>query len=206
MQSYHTLGGPAEASVTEKKSEFIASAAPAATEEEALAFLEKIRAGHRTASHNVYAYSLRENARRRYSDDGEPQKTAGLPVLEVITHKPVEDCIIVVTRYFGGTLLGTGGLVRAYTAAAQAVLQQAEILTVRLCISLTLAIEYPLLETALRLFADTGAKLDEPLYAEAVTLCAVLPAGAEAALLPKLDALCRGQANVTVGTPFYTPF
>ena len=87
------------------------------TEEKALAVLNAVRAANRTARHNVYAYVL-QNGRTRYYDDGEPAKTAGTPVLETIGHAGVSDVIVVVTRYFGGILLGTGGLVRAYTAAA----------------------------------------------------------------------------------------
>ena len=81
----------------------------------AVAFLEQVRAANRTARHNVYAYRLREGNRERYSDDGEPAKTAGTPALEVLQHSGLTDLIVVVTRYFGGVLLGTGGLVRAYT-------------------------------------------------------------------------------------------
>ena len=99
----------------EKKSRFIAALSFADSEEAAVAFLEQVRAANRTARHNVYAYRLREGNRERYSDDGEPAKTAGTPALEVLQHSGLTDLIVVVTRYFGGVLLGTGGLVRAYT-------------------------------------------------------------------------------------------
>ncbi|MFR1639227.1 MAG: IMPACT family protein, partial [Eggerthellaceae bacterium] len=123
--TYTTIAGRATAEIEEKKSRVIASLAHVETEDEALAFLEEIRAANRMARHNVYAYVLREGGagvqgRVRYSDDGEPQKTAGLPTLEVIQHAGLTDVIAVVTRYFGGVLLGTGGLVRAYTQATQA--------------------------------------------------------------------------------------
>ena len=87
--------------------------------------LEHVRAANRTARHTVYAYVLRQGGRTRYSDDGEPAKTAGTPVLEAIGHAGLSDVIVVVTRYFGGILLGTGGLVRAYTAAASGALAAA---------------------------------------------------------------------------------
>ncbi len=125
MDAYQTVAGTATARIEEKKSEFIAHISFADTEEKALAFLNAVRAEHRTASHNVYAYLLREGARMRYSDDGEPAKTSGLPTLEAIRHAHLTDCVIVTTRYFGGTLLGTGGLVRAYTAAAGAAIAAA---------------------------------------------------------------------------------
>ena len=113
MEAYITIEGRAVAEIEEKKSRFIASVAHVETEEEALAFLEEIRAANRMARHNVYAYVLRSadgegagGERVRYSDDGEPQKTAGLPTLEVIRHAGLTDIAVVVTRYLGGVLLG----------------------------------------------------------------------------------------------------
>ena len=119
MEDYRTLLGQGTGEYEEKHSRFIGLAQFADTEEKALAVLNGVRAGNRTARHNVYAYVLREGNRTRYSDDGEPAKTAGLPVLEAIRHAGLTDCVVVVTRYFGGILLGTGGLVRAYTQAAK---------------------------------------------------------------------------------------
>ena len=141
MTSYTTIAGRATAEIEEKKSRFIASLAHVETEDEALAFLEEIRAANRMARHNVYAYVLREGGagaqgRVRYSDDGEPQKTAGLPTLEVIQHAGLTDVIAVVTRYFGGVLLGTGGLVRAYTQATQAGIEAAELVVVSRCVDI----------------------------------------------------------------------
>lgn len=120
MNSYLTIQDRATAEIEEKKSRFIAQLCHVETEEEALTFLEEIRVEHRMARHNVYAYIIHgegASERVRYSDDGEPQKTAGLPTLEALKHAGLSDVIVVVTRYFGGTLLGTGGLVRAYTQA-----------------------------------------------------------------------------------------
>ena len=111
MADYKTIRGTATFEYEEKRSRFIATASFADTEEKALAVLNAVRAANRTARHNVYAYVL-QNGRTRYSDDGEPAKTAGTPVLETIGHAGVADVIVVVTRYFGGILLGTGGLVR----------------------------------------------------------------------------------------------
>ena len=117
MEDYRTIRGTATGEYEEKKSRFIASLSFADSEAAAVAFLEQVRAANRTARHNVYAYRLREGNRERYSDDGEPAKTAGTPALEVLQHSGLTDLIVVVTRYFGGVLLGTGGLVRAYTTA-----------------------------------------------------------------------------------------
>lgn len=206
MESYTTIRGRAGASITEKKSEFIAVAAFADSEQAALDFLASVRAAHRTASHNVYAYLLREGARTRYSDDGEPAKTAGLPVLEVLSHSGLTDVIVVVTRYFGGTLLGTGGLVRAYTAAAQAVLAAAERVTVVPCVDLTLTLPYPLYEQGLRLAQQAGAKVAGTEFAAGVTLRLTLRAGTEGALLESLAALCRGDLQAAAGKAYYAPF
>ena len=114
---YITLEKEASASFVEKKSEFIGYACPCKTEQEALDFIAKIRKKHADAKHNVYAYQIKENNIARFTDDGEPQGTAGMPVLDIIKKTGFTDACIVVTRYFGGILLGTGGLVRAYTSS-----------------------------------------------------------------------------------------
>lgn len=205
MQDYITIQGEATAEIEEKRSRFIANVSFVDSEQKAVQFLDTIRAAHRTARHHVYAYVLREGNRIRYSDDGEPAKTAGLPVLEVIQHAGVTDCIIVVTRYFGGTLLGTGGLVRAYTASASAGLQAVKIVTVRSCVSVQICLEYSLYERATLLFEAAGAKLKEPTFSDTVLLEGILPAGQESELLLQLQELTRG-GQVTVSDPFYLPF
>ncbi len=124
---YKTVRNPAEYTFVEKKSEFIGYCAPVKTESEAIAFVNSIKKKHSDATHNVYAYVLREGFAQRFSDDGEPHGTAGMPVLDSIRKAELTDVAVVVTRYFGGILLGTGGLVRAYTAAASGVIKQAEI-------------------------------------------------------------------------------
>ena len=144
--------------------------------------------------------------RDSYSDDGEPAKTAGLPVLGAIQHAGLTDCIVVVTRYFGGTLLGTGGLVRAYTESAARALAAARVVTVRACVTLSLELEYSLYERAVLLLQNAGAKLAEPEFGQLVTLRATLPAGAEAPLLPAFAELTRGAAAPRVSPPFYAPF
>lgn len=205
MEYYTTIQGTATAEIEEKRSRFIANASFVDNEQAALDFLANIRAQHRTARHNVYAYVLREGNRVRYSDDGEPAKTAGLPVLEAIQHSGITDCIIVVTRYFGGTLLGTGGLVRAYTASATAALQQAKIVTVRSCVSVEITVDYSLYERAVLLFQGAGARLEEPVFSDKVALKGILPAGEEAPLAIALQELTRG-VQPQISAPFYLPF
>lgn len=124
---YSTIAAPCEASVTEKRSEFIAQLFPIATAEDFTAKLEEIRGKHHKARHNVWAYRLRSDGSSRYSDDGEPQGTGGVPVLGVLQKSDLTDVGCVVTRYFGGVLLGASGLTRAYSAAAALAVQNAQI-------------------------------------------------------------------------------
>lgn len=119
MAEYKTIKQRASDEFIEKKSRFIGYIAPVETEDEAIAFINEIRAKHRDATHNVYAYSLRAGQIKRASDDGEPQGTGGVPMLNVLNGNELTDVCCVVTRYFGGTLLGVGGLVRAYTEGAK---------------------------------------------------------------------------------------
>ena len=206
MQPYQTIRGTADGTLTEKKSEFIAVAAHVETEEQALAFLDSVRAQHRTAKHHVYAYLLREGERTRYSDDGEPAKTAGMPVLDVLRHAGLTDVILVVTRYFGGILLGTGGLVRAYTGAAQAALAGAEIVTVTPCVRLKAELAYPLYDRAVLLVQNAGARIESTDYGAGVTLHLLLPDGGQQALTDALTELSRGQARVSCSNVFFTAF
>ncbi|MEG1471849.1 MAG: YigZ family protein [Clostridia bacterium] len=128
MQSYQTLLKAASDEVIIHKSRFIGHAAPVKTAEEALAFLGEIKQKHRDATHNCYAYIIGQNAGiMRYSDDGEPGGTAGMPMMEVLKARHVVDCAVVVTRYFGGILLGAGGLVRAYSHTCALALSAAQV-------------------------------------------------------------------------------
>ena len=124
---YTTVKQSSEFLMVERKSDFIGYCAPVTSEEEAIAFVNSIKKKHSDATHNVYAYVLREGFKERFSDDGEPHGTAGMPVLDSIRKAGLTDTAVVVTRYFGGILLGTGGLVRAYTGAASGAIKEAGI-------------------------------------------------------------------------------
>lgn len=125
---YLTVKDETKSEFTEKKSLFIGHACRVYSEEEAIKFIEKIKTIHKDATHNVPAYIIGENREiQRYSDDGEPQGTAGIPALEVLKKKELTDTVIVITRYFGGTLLGSGGLIRAYSKAASLAVEEAGI-------------------------------------------------------------------------------
>jgi uncharacterized YigZ family protein len=128
LNTYTTLAKDGTATLVEKRSEFIGYAKPVNNEDEAAAFVMSIKKKHADARHNVFAYVLRGGALKRYSDDGEPQGSAGMPVLDVICKNGLDGAAVVVTRYFGGILLGTGGLVRAYSSAASAAIADAGII------------------------------------------------------------------------------
>lgn len=140
--NYYTISKPANDSFIEKRSEFIGYIAPVKTNDEAVDFINSIKAMHRKARHNVYAYILRNDNISRYSDDGEPQGTAGVPVLDVLLKRRLTDVCVVVTRYFGGILLGGGGLVRAYSHAASLACDAAHIMNMCLCRRLKIKTDY----------------------------------------------------------------
>ncbi|MBC8560164.1 YigZ family protein [Fumia xinanensis] len=142
MKDYLTIEGFAEDEFVEKKSRFIGYAKHVETEEEAVSFINELKQKHWDATHNVYAYVLRDGQIRRYSDDGEPQGTAGIPTLDVILKEGVVDVCVVVTRYFGGILLGGGGLVRAYSLGCRAALKAAKKLHMAPCTVLETAVDY----------------------------------------------------------------
>lgn len=142
--NFSTISAPCTASFIEKRSEFIAAIAPVQTAEEAIAHIGAIREQHRKARHNPYAYILRADHTTRYSDDGEPQGTAGMPILDVLQKQGLTDVCCVVTRYFGGILLGGGGLVRAYSHAASLSVAAAVRMDMCACRTLELTVDYTL--------------------------------------------------------------
>ena len=142
MQDYITVEGFAVDEFVEKKSRFIGYAKHVESEEEAMAFVNEIKQKHWDATHNVYAYVLRDGMTRRYSDDGEPQGTAGIPTLDVILKENIVDVCVVVTRYFGGILLGGGGLVRAYSQGCRVALSASRKLYMTPCTILEIAVDY----------------------------------------------------------------
>lgn len=166
---YITLSKEAEVSFIEKKSEFIGHAAPVKTEEEAMEYINKIRKKYGDATHNCYAYML-ANGSARYSDDGEPQGTAGVPILSVIQKGGFTDAVIVVTRYFGGILLGAGGLVRAYSASARDAVSAAKIVTYAQYSEFRVRCSYSEYQKLIPLIERLGVKEDGSEFTDAVTL------------------------------------
>lgn len=173
--AYKTIQKPASAELIEKRSRFIGYVRPVKTQDEAIAFINEIKRKHWDATHNVYAYVIREDGLSRYSDDNEPQGTAGIPVLDAIRKRDITDCVVVVTRYFGGTLLGAGGLVRAYSAAAKAGIDAAGECEMTLCSVCEVRCSYTLYGKLPALIARSGGSVDDTQFADDVTVCFHLP-------------------------------
>ena len=190
--SYLTLASAADAEYTVKKSRFIAHAAPVESAETANAFIAKIRAEYPDATHNVFAFQVRSPEYARYSDDGEPSGTSGMPVLQVLKGRELTDAIIVVTRYFGGILLGTGGLVRAYSHAAVLGVEAAGIVRMSLCAAMFCACPYGFYERMAQLISRHGGVTEGTAFEESVKLTFRLPAESESPFLKELTDLSAG--------------
>ena len=191
--NYLTISENARASFIEKRSEFIGYIAPVRTNDEAVAFINSIKAEHRKARHNVYAYILREDNISRYSDDGEPQGTAGVPVLDVLKKRGLTDVCVVVTRYFGGILLGGGGLVRAYSHAASLACDAAHIMDMCLCHRLKITSDYGMYGKISYLLPNYDTITVSSDFGSDVVLEILV-------LSEKLDALTKELTEVTNGT------
>ena len=170
-----TLRGEAHAEFEEKRSLFIGHAIRTDTEEEALAFIKALKKQYQDATHNVYAYMMKGEAVARYSDDGEPQGTAGMPVLDVIRKSGVRNVCVVITRYFGGTLLGAGGLVRAYSHATSLALEEAGIITYRNYSEFELICGYSEYGKYNVLLTEARAVIDSTDFSDVVTIRYALP-------------------------------
>ena len=176
MTEYLVPAGSGRGEYTEKRSRFIGRIWPVESEQAALEHLAAVRKEHYDARHNCFAYIIRESGTVRYGDDGEPQGTAGQPILAVLSGAGLTDVCCTVTRYFGGVLLGTGGLVRAYTAAAKAALEDAGVSRMAQWQQLRIPCPYPLFERVKRLLEQHEAVLEDTDYGADVTLRALVRA------------------------------
>lgn len=167
---YLTVREEGQDEFVEKKSRFIGSCRPVKTEEEALAFIAALKTKYWDASHNVYAYILRESGVQRFSDDGEPQGTAGIPVLDTLKKAGVTDTVVVATRYFGGILLGGGGLIRAYSHTASIALAAAKKITMRECLLLSVSCDYSSYGRVQGVIPESGGVIDDTEFLENVTI------------------------------------
>ena len=195
-ETYKTVEKLGEAVFVDRKSKFIAHTKPVATEQEALDFLQEMRTEYSDANHNVYAYIIDENNIFRYSDDGEPGGTSGMPVLDTLRKENIVDVITVVTRYFGGTLLGTGGLVRAYTAAATESLKNAGKITRTLCCGFSVTVDYTLSGKVQYFLASKGYFVAETDYAENVKFSVFVKKQEKEAFIKELCEACSARASI----------
>lgn len=193
MNEYRSVLNEASGEITEKKSRFICSVKPVNTEHEAMEFIKKISDAYRDATHNVFAYVVMDGVEvQRASDDGEPQGTAGIPVLEVIKKEGLKNVCVVVTRYFGGILLGAGGLIRAYSAAAKKGIYESGICTKALYRKLSVKISYPYLGKVQNIISSLGNDIMTIEYTQLVTIYIKV-------MHDKVDATVREITDVTGG-------
>ena len=204
MDSYKTVKQRSEEVFIEKRSKFIGYCFPVTKEEEALGILNELRARHWDATHNVYAYVLRENGVMRYSDDGEPQGTAGMPVLDVLRKSNITDVLVVVTRYFGGILLGGGGLVRAYSHSAAIAVKAAKIIEMKECVLNVLRVDYSRYTKAETMIIESGGVIDNTEFDDAVNIEFHIEPENFPKLKKNIADLTGGKAQFTeIGADFY---
>ena len=197
MTEYLIPTGPGGGELVEKRSRFLGRVWPVESEAEARAYIEETKKRHYDARHNCWCWRLKDGP-ERYSDDGEPQGTAGQPMLNVFQRENVTNVCCVVTRYFGGVLLGAGGLVRAYTQAAKLALDDAGISVVRRWVEVSVPCPYPLFERMKQEVEGAGGVLGDVEYAADVTVKALLPEGAVEAFSARITELTAGGVCVAV--------
>lgn len=195
---YKTVEKEASDFFIEKKSRFIGYVKPVKTQDEAVEFINTIKSKHWDATHNVYAYVLRENNIQRYSDDGEPGGTAGVPVLDVILKEGVSDVCVVATRYFGGTLLGAGGLVRAYSHTSKIALEAGKIITMAQCNVMKAEVDYSFYERFNKLLEEFGANIINTEFADNVRLTFSLKENLSEYLNERLTDLSNGKYSAEI--------
>lgn len=200
LSEYKAVYQGGEGEIVEKKSRFIATVIPAGSEEEVLAFIESVRKKYWDARHHCFAYVIGErNELQRCSDDGEPSGTAGKPMLEVLLGEEIHNVAVVVTRYFGGTLLGTGGLVRAYSAATKQGLASSVIITKILGVKLCISTDYTGLGKIQYILGQRGLQILDSVYTDKVELEALIPENELVAVKTEITEGTNGQAVMQEG-------
>ncbi|MEF9894451.1 MAG: YigZ family protein [Clostridia bacterium] len=207
LRAYKTLMGRASAQFIINKSRFIGHGAPVSTEEDALAFLREIRTLHKDASHNCYAYIVGINKGiMRYSDDGEPGGTAGLPIIELLKARDVTNCCVVVTRYFGGVLLGAGGLVRAYAQGAKAALEAARVGVMHPTARYLIELDYGLLDRVTHELKDHPCVVEDKAFTDKASLTVRVREVDEAALVAAVTRVTDARAQLCRVEECYLPW
>lgn len=193
LKPYKTLIQAADDSFIINKSRFIGYGCPCETEEDALKFLSKIRAKHKDATHNCYAYIIGANMGvMRYSDDGEPGGTAGMPIIEVMKARGVTNCAVVVTRYFGGVLLGAGGLVRAYSQGAAAAINACKVGVMHPTARYLMEVSYPMLNRVDYFLKGEVAIVEEKSFTDVITYTLIVKTAEEEAFLARVKNMSEG--------------
>ena len=194
LKPYRTLLKAASDEFIVNKSRFIGYGQPCETEEEALAFLADVRARHKDASHNCYAYIIGPNMGvMRYSDDGEPGGTAGMPIIEVLKARNVTNCAVVVTRYFGGVLLGAGGLVRAYSQGAATALNACGVGVMHPTARYLMEIPYPMLNRMDYFLKSEPVIVEDKAYTDVITYTLIVKETDEQGFIARLTDLSEGK-------------
>lgn len=204
--NYFTVSEFAKKSFIEKRSEFIGHISPVSTNDEAANFINTVKSEHRKAKHNVYAYILRHDNISRYSDDGEPQGTAGMPVLEVLKKRCLTDVCVVVTRYFGGILLGGGGLVRAYSHAASIACDAAGIMNMCLCRRIRITADYAMYGKISYILPEYETMTVNSDFGTNITLEILVLSEKLDGLKAKLIEITNGTVNITECEELYEDF
>lgn len=204
LPEYKTVYEGGEDEIVEKKSRFIATVLPVQTEEEALAFIEKTKKKYWDARHNCFAYIIGERGQlQRCSDDGEPNGTAGKPMLDVLLGNELRNVVVVVTRYFGGTLLGTGGLVRAYSGAVKAGLEASVLITKIWGVKLHIDTDYTTFGKIQYILAQRELKILDTVYTDKVELEVLIPKTVLDIVMSTITEGTNAQAEMTPGEECY---
>ena len=202
MSEYFIPAGSGEAEFVEKRSSFLGHVRMVETEEEAKAFVAEMKKKYYDARHNCWCYIIRNGA-VRYSDDGEPQGTAGIPMLEMLQHEGIENVVCVVTRYFGGVLLGTGGLLRAYTKSAKDALEAAGVSVVRRWVKAEVPCTYSMLERVKQECTAVNGVVEDVEYGADVTVKVLLPEETAESFALRITDISGGKTEVkTTGEAF----
>ena len=206
MDTYLTVLAETTTEYVEKRSRFITTLRHCETEAEAAAFLDEMRSKYWDATHNCYAYTVAEGKLSRFSDDGEPHGTAGKPMMDVVEGSAIKNIAVVVTRYFGGVLLGTGGLVRAYSKAVQDVLAKAEVYKMVPSAVLEIVCDYPNHQKLVNLLSSCGCEINGTVFTENVTIEFSLPEAEVEAFGEKLTETFSARLNFEIKHKKLMPF
>ena len=207
LRPYKTLIKRADDSFIINKSRFIGYGCPCETEEEALAFLQEIRTKHKDATHNCYAYIIGTNMGvMRYSDDGEPGGTAGMPIIEVMKARGVTNCAVVVTRYFGGVLLGAGGLVRAYSQGAAAALNACGVGVMHPTARYLMEIPYPMLNRMDHFLKGEPVIVEDKDYTDRISYTLIVRCADEEGFLARVTDMSEGRVEPLRVEEMYLPW